>query len=66
MQWQLYSLLVYHLLLSVSQDYHSSHSMVKIKVAFDIDNKSNRCIPISFINPVEIIIIHYLVQDMEV
>lgn len=40
--------------------------MVKIKVAYviDIDNKSNRCILISFISPVEII--HYLVQDMEV
>lgn len=41
--------------------------MVKIKVAFviDIDNNSNRCIPISFISPVEIIIYH-LMQDMEV
>lgn len=41
--------------------------MVNIKVAYvvDIDNKSNRCIPISFISPVEIII-HHLVQDMEV
>lgn len=65
MQWQLYSLLVYHLLLSLCQSGLSEQSLHgQDKSCFiDIDNNINRCILIFFISPVEIII-HYLVQDM--